>query len=63
MLGVREHDPGRGVVGGRGRWGTAPLAPRALARVVQAILIAWLVTVPATAVFAVVVLVPWRWLT
>jgi len=32
-------------------------------RVVRVMLLAWLVTVPATAGFAVVALVPWRWLT
>jgi inorganic phosphate transporter, PiT family len=46
-----------GVGGGRRRWRHVRW------RVVRAILIAWLVTVPATAVFAVVALVPWRWLT
>ena len=46
-----------GVGGGRRRWRHVRW------RVVRAILIAWLVTVPATAVFAVVALLPWRWLT
>ena len=32
-------------------------------RVVRAMLLAWLVTVPATGVLAVVALVPWRWIT
>ena len=46
-----------GVGGGRHRWRHVRW------RVVRAMLIAWLVTVPATAVFAVVALLPWRWLT
>jgi PiT family inorganic phosphate transporter len=45
-----------GVGGGRRRWRHVRW------RVVRAMLLAWLVTVPATAVFAVVALVPWRWL-
>ena len=46
-----------GVGGGRRRWRHVRW------RVVRAMLLAWLVTVPATAVFAVVALLPWRWLT
>ena len=46
-----------GVGGGRHRWRHVRW------RVVRAMLIAWLVTVPATAAFAVVALLPWRWLT
>ena len=46
-----------GVGGGRRRWRHVRW------RVVGAMLLAWLVTVPATAAFAVVALVPWRWLT
>ena len=46
-----------GVGGGRRRWRHVRW------RVVRAMLLAWLVTVPATAAFAVVALVPWRWLT
>jgi PiT family inorganic phosphate transporter len=46
-----------GVGGGRRRWRHVRW------RVVRAMLFAWLLTVPATAAFAVVALVPWRWLT
>ena len=46
-----------GVGGGRRRWRHVRW------RVVRTMLLAWLVTVPATAVFAVVALLPWRWLT
>jgi PiT family inorganic phosphate transporter len=46
-----------GVGGGRRRWRHVRW------RVVRAMLLAWLVTVPATAVFAIVALLPWRWLT
>ncbi len=46
-----------GVGGGRRRWRHVRW------RVVRAMLLAWLVTVPATAAFAVVALFPWRWLT
>ena len=46
-----------GVGGGRHRWRHVRWG------VVRAMLIAWLVTVPATALFAVVALLPWRWLT
>jgi inorganic phosphate transporter, PiT family len=46
-----------GVGGGRRRWRHIRW------RVVRAMLLAWLVTVPATAAFAVVALLPWRWLT
>jgi inorganic phosphate transporter, PiT family len=46
-----------GVGGGRRRWRHVRW------RVVRAMLLAWLVTVPATAVLAVVALLPWRWLT
>jgi inorganic phosphate transporter, PiT family len=46
-----------GVGGGRRRWRHVRW------RVVRSILVAWLVTVPATAVFAVVALSPWRWIT
>jgi len=46
-----------GVGGGRRRWRHVRW------RVVRVMLLAWLVTVPATAAFAVVALVPWRWLT
>ncbi len=46
-----------GVGGGRHRWRHVRWP------VVRAMLLAWLVTVPATAVFAVAALVPWRWLT
>jgi PiT family inorganic phosphate transporter len=46
-----------GVGGGRRRWRHVRW------RVVRAMLLAWLVTVPATAAFAVVALLPWRWLT
>jgi PiT family inorganic phosphate transporter len=46
-----------GVGGGRRRWRHVRW------RVVRAMLLAWLVTVPATAVFAVIALLPWRWLT
>jgi PiT family inorganic phosphate transporter len=46
-----------GVGGGRRRWHHVRW------RVVRAMLLAWLVTVPATAAFAVVALLPWRWLT
>jgi PiT family inorganic phosphate transporter len=46
-----------GVGGGRRRWRHVRW------RVVRAMLLTWLVTVPATAVLAVVALVPWRWLT
>jgi PiT family inorganic phosphate transporter len=46
-----------GVGGGRRRWRHVRWS------VVRAMLLAWLVTVPATAAFAVVALLPWRWLT
>jgi inorganic phosphate transporter, PiT family len=46
-----------GVGGGRRRWRHVRW------RVVRTMLLAWLVTVPATAAFAVVALLPWRWLT
>ncbi len=46
-----------GVGGGHRRWRHVRW------RVVRAMLVAWLVTVPATAVAAVVALIPWRWLT
>jgi PiT family inorganic phosphate transporter len=46
-----------GVGGGQHRWRHVRW------RVVRAMLLAWLVTVPATAAFAAVALVPWRWLT
>ena len=46
-----------GVGGGRRRWRHVRW------RVVRAMLLAWLMTVPATAAFAVVALLPWRWLT
>jgi len=46
-----------GVGGGRRRWRHVRW------HVVRAMLLAWLVTVPATAVFAIVALLPWRWLT
>jgi PiT family inorganic phosphate transporter len=46
-----------GVGGGRRRWRHVRW------RVVRSMLVAWLVTVPATAAFAVVAVVPWRWLT
>jgi PiT family inorganic phosphate transporter len=46
-----------GVGGGRRRWRHVRW------RVVRVMLLAWLVTVPATAGFSVVALVPWRWLT
>jgi PiT family inorganic phosphate transporter len=46
-----------GVGGGHRRWRHVRW------RVVRAMLLAWLVTVPATAVFAVGALLPWRWLT
>jgi PiT family inorganic phosphate transporter len=46
-----------GVGGGRHRWRHVRW------RVVRAMLLAWLVTVPATAAFAIVALLPWRWLT
>ncbi len=46
-----------GVGGGRHRWRHVRW------RVVRAMLLAWLVTVPATAVLAAAALVPWRWLT
>lgn len=46
-----------GVGGGRRRWRHVRW------RVVRAMLLAWLVTVPVTAIFAVVALLPWRWLT
>jgi len=46
-----------GVGGGRHRWRHVRW------RLVGAMLLAWLVTVPTTAVFAVVALLPWRWLT
>jgi len=45
-----------GVGGGHRRWRHVRW------RVVEAMLLAWLVTVPATAVLAAMVLVPWRWL-
>jgi inorganic phosphate transporter, PiT family len=45
-----------GVGGGRRRWRHVRW------RVVRAILLAWLVTVPATAILAIVALLPWRWL-
>ena len=46
-----------GVGGGRHRWRHVRW------RVVRAMLLAWLVTVPTTAVFAALALLPWRWLT
>jgi PiT family inorganic phosphate transporter len=46
-----------GVGGGRRRWRHVRW------RVVRNMLLAWLVTVPATAAFAIVALAPWRWLT
>ena len=46
-----------GVGGGRRRWRHVRW------RVVRAMLLAWLVTVPAAAVLAVAALLPWRWLT
>ncbi|HVN51109.1 MAG TPA: inorganic phosphate transporter [Acidimicrobiales bacterium] len=46
-----------GVGGGRRRWRHVRW------RLVRAMLLAWLVTVPATALFAAAALVPWRWLT
>jgi PiT family inorganic phosphate transporter len=46
-----------GVGGGRRRWRHVRW------RVVRAMLLAWLVTVPTTAVFAALALGPWRWLT
>ena len=46
-----------GVGGGRRRWRHVRW------RVVRAMLLAWLITVPATAVFAILALLPWRWLT
>jgi PiT family inorganic phosphate transporter len=46
-----------GVGGGRRRWRHIRW------RVVRAMVLAWLVTVPATAALAVVALLPWRWLT
>ena len=46
-----------GVGGGRRRWRHVRW------RVVRNMLLAWLVTVPATAAFAVIALAPWRWLT
>ena len=58
-----EHDPdrrlvGRRVGGGRRRWRHVRW------RVVRAMLLAWLVTVPATGGCSrVVALLPWRWLT
>jgi PiT family inorganic phosphate transporter len=45
-----------GVGGGRHRWRHVRW------RVVRVMLLAWLVTVPATAVLAIVARVPWRWL-
>jgi len=46
-----------GVGGGRRRWRHVRW------RVVRAMLLAWLITVPATAVFAILALLPWRLLT
>jgi inorganic phosphate transporter, PiT family len=46
-----------GVGGGRRRWRHVRW------RVVRAMLTAWVVTVPGAAAFAVVALLPWRWLT
>jgi PiT family inorganic phosphate transporter len=46
-----------GVGGGRRRWHHIRW------RVVRSMLLAWLVTVPASAALAVVALLPWRWLT
>ena len=46
-----------GVGGGQHRWRHVRW------RVVRVMLVAWLVTVPATAAFAVIALLPWRWLT
>jgi PiT family inorganic phosphate transporter len=46
-----------GVGGGHRRWRHVRW------RVVWAMLLAWLVTVPASAAFAVTALVPWRWIT
>jgi PiT family inorganic phosphate transporter len=46
-----------GVGGGHRRWHHVRW------RVVRAMLLAWLVTVPASALFATVALAPWRWLT
>jgi PiT family inorganic phosphate transporter len=46
-----------GVGGGRRRWRHIRW------RVVRAMVLAWLVTFPATAAFALVALLPWRWLT
>jgi PiT family inorganic phosphate transporter len=46
-----------GVGGGRRRWRHVRW------RVVRAMLLAWLVTVPTSALFAAVALLPWRWLT
>ena len=46
-----------GVGGGRRRWRHVRW------RVVRAMLLAWVITVPATAVFAILALLPWRWLT
>ncbi|HUI48240.1 MAG TPA: inorganic phosphate transporter [Acidimicrobiia bacterium] len=46
-----------GVGAGRRRWRHVRW------RVVRGMLLAWLVTVPVTAVFAIVALLPWRWLT
>ena len=45
-----------GVGGGRRRWRHVRW------RVVRVMILAWLVTVPATAGLAVAALVPWRWL-
>jgi inorganic phosphate transporter, PiT family len=46
-----------GTGGGRHRWRHVRW------RVVRAMLLAWLVTVPTSALFAAVALVPWRWMT
>jgi PiT family inorganic phosphate transporter len=46
-----------GVGGGRRRWRHVRW------RVVRAMLLAWLITVPASAIFAILALVPWRLLT
>ena len=46
-----------GVGGGRRRWRHVRW------RVVRSMLLAWLVTVPSSAVFATVALLPWRWFT
>ncbi|HEX5586891.1 MAG TPA: inorganic phosphate transporter, partial [Acidimicrobiia bacterium] len=46
-----------GVGGGRRRWRHVRW------RLVRAMLLAWLVTVPASAMLAAIALLPWRWFT